>query len=44
MAMQRMRKPRQGWPWIATNQMVQTPGHVFYDRLNAVLKEADFDH
>jgi transposase len=43
MAMQRRGKPRQGELWVATNQIVQTPGHVFYDRLNAVLKEADFD-
>ena len=43
MAMQRRGNPRQGELWVATNQIVQIPGHVFYDRLNAVLKEADFD-
>lgn len=43
MAMQRRGKPRQGELRDAANQIVQTPGHVFYDRLNVVLKEADFD-
>jgi len=29
--------------WIATDDLPRSPGHVFYDKLNAVLKSADFD-
>lgn len=34
---------RQDGMWIATNQLVQGPGHPFYARLNKVLAEAGFD-
>ena len=29
--------------WVATSQIAQTPGHVFYRRLNRLLSEAGFD-
>lgn len=29
--------------WIATSDLARTPGHPFYERLNAVLAEAGFD-
>lgn len=44
MAMHWRWMPRQGELRVATNQIVQTSGHVLYDRLNEVLKETDFDH
>ncbi len=39
----RSAQERQHPLWLATNQIVQTPGHAFYDRLNAVLAEHRFD-
>ncbi len=38
------RKPRQESLFIAADQLAQAPGHPFYQRLNALLDEADFDH
>ncbi len=29
--------------WVAASEMVTTPGHVFYERLNAVLNAEQFD-
>src|SRR5918911_3027648 len=29
--------------WIATSDMVQSPGHAFYDRLNGILDQRKFD-
>ncbi len=29
--------------WIATSELPTAPGHVFYDKLNALLAEAGFD-
>src|ERR1700704_6150499 len=29
--------------WVAASEIVTTPGHVFYERLNTVLKEEKFD-
>jgi len=29
--------------WIATTDLPQSPGHVFYDKLNALLAESGFD-
>ena len=43
MAMGRRRATVQGEFWIPTNSLRQAPGHPFYQRLNAVLGEADFD-
>lgn len=42
MAMGRKRE-RQEALWIATSDVVETPGNVFYDRLNAILDEHKFD-
>jgi transposase len=38
------RKPRQESLFIATDQLAHSPGHPFYQRLNALLTEAGFDH
>jgi transposase len=43
MAMGRRRPTVQGKFWIATDTLRQTPGHPFYQRLNTLLDEADFD-
>jgi transposase len=37
------RKPRQESLFIATDQLAQSPGHPFYQRLNGLLAEAGFD-
>ncbi|MFL5863793.1 MAG: transposase [Solirubrobacteraceae bacterium] len=37
------RKPRQESLFVATDQLSQSPGHPFYQRLNALLAEAGFD-
>ena len=37
------RKPRQESLFVATDQLAQSPGHPFYQRLNALLAEAGFD-
>jgi IS5 family transposase len=29
--------------WIATGELPRSPGHVFYEKLNRLLSEADFD-
>ena len=39
----RKQRERQADLWIATSDIVQTPGHVFYERLNAVLRAHRFD-
>src|SRR5262245_41215261 len=43
MGMGRRPAQRQGDLWVATAELPQSPGHVFYDKLNALLAEADFD-
>jgi transposase len=43
MSMRRRPKDKQPELWIATSEMARTPGHPFYDRLNAVLAESKFD-
>jgi transposase len=43
MSMRRREKEKQPDLWIATTDLVRTPGHPFYERLNAVLAEAQFD-
>jgi transposase len=30
--------------WVATSELPRSPGHTFYDKLNRLLAEADFDH
>jgi transposase len=37
------RKRRQESMWITTSDLPRSPGHPFYERLNAVLEEAGFD-
>lgn len=43
MSMRRRPTEKQPDLWIATDDLARTPGHPFYDRLNAILAEADFD-
>jgi len=42
-ALRRRPEESQGELWIATDAMAAAPGHVFYERLNALLREAGFD-
>jgi transposase len=37
------RKPRQESLFVPTDRLLQSAGHPFYERLNALLAEADFD-
>ena len=39
----RRKRERQQDLWIATSDVVQTPGNAFYDRLNVILDEHQFD-
>jgi transposase len=41
--MGRQQQQRQADLWIATTDLPQSPGHVFYDKLNRLLAEAGFD-
>jgi transposase len=43
MSMGRRPAERQADLWIATTDLPKSPGHVFYEKLNALLAEADFD-
>lgn len=43
MSMGRQPAERQSDLWIATTNLPKSPGHVFYEKLNALLAEADFD-
>ena len=43
MALRRREEKRQQDLWISTNEIAQSPGHVFYQRLNELLHEANFD-
>ena len=43
MAMGRRKRERQQDLWIATSAVVETPANAFYDRLNQILKEHQFD-
>lgn len=43
MSMSRRPTSQQGDFWIATGDLLRTPGHPFYDRLNGVLARAGFD-
>jgi len=42
MSMKR-RGPPQGGMWVATHDLPRSPGHVFYEKLNAVLEAGGFD-
>ncbi len=37
------REPKQGAFWVATQDLPKSPGHPFYEKLNALLREAEFD-
>ncbi len=37
------RKDRQEALWVATAELPRTGGHVFYERVNRILKETEFD-
>jgi transposase len=39
----RKQRERQQDLWIATNDVIETPGNAFYDRLNQILDEHKFD-
>ena len=39
----RRKRERQQDLWIATSDVVETPGNAFYDRLNEILDEHKFD-
>jgi hypothetical protein len=39
----RKQRERQQDLWIATTDVIQTPGNAFYDRLNAILDEHKVD-
>ena len=43
MALGRRRQERQGELWIATQHIPQTTGHPFYQKLNELLADAEFD-
>ena len=43
MALGRRKRSRQGELWIATQDVPQTAGHPFYQKLNQLLAEAEFD-
>ena len=43
MAMGKRRRGRQKSMWVATADLPQSAGHPFYERLNRVLDDADFD-
>src|SRR5262249_918013 len=38
------RQPKQQDLWVATPDLPTAPGHPFYQKLNALLDEAGFDH
>ena len=42
MALGKRKREEQGL-WIATTDLPKSPGHPFYQKLNDVLAEADFD-
>jgi transposase len=43
MSMGKREDERQSDLWLVTSDLAQSPGHPFYERLNAVLREAEFD-
>lgn len=43
MSLGRRKEERQREFWVATQDLAQTPRHVFYEQLNGLLAEADFD-
>jgi len=43
MGMGRRARERQGEFWVATGSLPNVPQHIFYDKLNAILADGDFD-
>lgn len=43
MGMGRRKRERQEAIWVATGSLPETPRHVFYEKLNGLLAEVDFD-
>jgi hypothetical protein len=43
MALGKRKAERQGEFWIAAADSARGPRHVFYEKLNAILAEAEFD-
>jgi len=43
MAMGRRKRHRQEPMWVAASEVARSPGHPFYERLNRMLAEAEFD-
>lgn len=43
MAMGKREGERQAELWLPTSDLARSPGHPFYERLNALLAEARFD-
>jgi transposase len=43
MALGRRNGERQAEFWVATQELPSSPGHVFYEKLNELLAEAEFD-
>jgi transposase len=43
MALGKRKQEQQGF-WVATTELPKSPGHPFYQKLNQVLAEAQFDH
>lgn len=43
MAMGKREGERQGDLWLATSDLARSPGHPFYERLNKLLADAEFD-
>jgi hypothetical protein len=39
----RQKRERQEELWVITNEVVSSPAHVFYDRLNQILDQHHFD-
>jgi hypothetical protein len=39
----RRRVGKQQSTWVATMELARSPGHPFYDALNRLLRDADFD-
>ncbi len=43
MSMGKSEREQQADLWLVTSDLARSPGHPFYERLNAVLREAEFD-
>ena len=37
------RETKQTGMWVAATELPRSPGHIFYEKLNRLLDEADFD-